>query len=186
MFVVKDMETGLFKMHKEKKGISAVVGTVILVALTIAIVAIVWLVISNLVESGIGSQESCFGAFDKVNLDPRYTCYDSSSEELQFSIKIGDIETEGALISISGQGSSTSFILNTTESSISNVVSYPSRSANVRLPGKNSGLTYIYNLSAGGFTGEPDRIEIAPIIGGNQCSVSDSIQKFESCSLIAG
>jgi flagellin-like protein len=171
-------------INSNKKGLSAIITVLLLIALTVAVVAIVWVVVNNLVTDELEGAGSCFGVLDKVNLDSRYTCYDGTGNELWFSISIGDIEVDEVLVSISGEGTSSGFKINSTDSQITNVVSYPSRSADVKLPGKNSGRTYIFDLDAAGFTEMPDSIEIAPIISGNQCGISDTMQQFDSCSSI--
>ncbi|HKZ34026.1 MAG TPA: hypothetical protein VJ142_02210 [Candidatus Nanoarchaeia archaeon] len=174
-------------MTKNKKGVSAVIGTVILIALTIGVVAIVWAVVSNLVEENISSSESCFGVFGKVTLNPRYTCYNNTAgagaDELWFSISVGDIEkVDDILVAISGGGSSTIFKI--LEDSPAGLSYYPNRTQPVGIPGKNSGFTYIYELPAS-FAETPERIEIALIINGEVCGNIDSIEQFDSCSLLA-
>lgn len=166
---------------KNKRGISGVITVVILIALVMTIAGIVWVVVNNLVKSELGSAESCFGIFGDVNLNSRYTCY-NSSQELQFSISIGDIDVDEALIGISGQGTSVSFKLSSQAGLVDNVVTYPDRLANVSLPSKNSGLTYIFDMAGAGFSGGPDSIEIAPIINDNQCGVSDSLAEIDNCA----
>src|SRR3990170_8991358 len=153
-------------MTKNKKGVSAVIGTVILIALTIGVVAIVWAVVSNLVEENISSSESCFGVFGKVTLNPRYTCYNNTAgagaDELWFSISVGDIEkVDDILVAISGGGTTTSFKI--LEDNPAELSYYPGRTRPVGIPGEGQGLTYIYELPAS-FTQAPDRIEIAFII----------------------
>ena len=180
---MKDSEKEWFKMNlKNKAGLSGVVTVVILIALTIAIISIVWVVINNLVNKELEGAGSCFGVLDKVSFDSRYTCYNSSGKELWISVSIGNIDVDEVLISISGGGTSKSFRLNSTESAVENLGPYPLRDGDVKLPGKNAGLTYIFDMEAAGFTGAPDSIEIAPIIGGSQCSVSDTVEQFDSCA----
>ncbi len=166
----------------KKRGISNVITVVILIALVLTIVGIVWAVINNLVKGELGSAESCFGIFEEVNLNSRYTCYNSSQQELLFSICIGDVVVDEALIGVSGQGTGVSFKLSSQAGPINNVVTYPNRSASVRLPSKNSGFTYIFNMAGAGFSGTPDSISIAPIIKGNQCGVSDTLGEIASCA----
>lgn len=171
-------------MKANKKGLSGVVTVVILIALAIALVAIVWAVVNNLVTKQLGEAGSCFGTFDKITINQRFTCYNSSSGELQFSINIGDIEVDDVLVAVASQGTSSSFTISKNPGTVDNIVSYPSRNAIVNLPGKNGGLTYILNMSAAGFTGKPASLQIAPIIGGNQCETSDSLNEFDDCSTL--
>ncbi len=170
--------------NRNKKGLSAVVTTVLLIALTIAMVSVVWVIINNVVKGKLGSAESCFGIIEKVTLNPRYTCYDQTSgnDEILISISVGDLENlDDILVSVSGQGTSSSFKI---KDDPAELLSYPSRAQQVSFPGKNSGLTYIYILPSS-FTQEPDSVEIAPIIDGEQCGISSSINEFDSCSSLA-
>lgn len=169
---------------KNKSGVSTVVETVILIALTIAVVSIVWVVVNNLVQKNIQSSESCFGVFDKVTLNPRYTCYNDTAgtDELWFSISVGDIESiDDILVAISGGGTSASFKI--LEDAPSELSYYPGRTQPVGIPNKDQGLTYIYRLSAS--SPAPERIEIALIIDGEICGNIDSVEQFDSCSLLA-
>ena len=50
----------------KKRGISGVVGTVLMIALVLAVVVIVWSVVRNLVEEQISNVGSCLDVYDKV------------------------------------------------------------------------------------------------------------------------
>ncbi|MDP3991955.1 MAG: hypothetical protein Q8P79_00400 [Nanoarchaeota archaeon] len=171
---------------RNRKGLSTVVETVILIALTISIVAVVWAVVNNLVQKNISSSESCFGVFGKVELNPKYTCYNNTAgtgaDEVWFSISVGDIEKiDDILVAISGGGASNSFKI--LEDNPAELSYYPGRTQTVGIPGKNQGLTYIYRLPAS--SPAPERVEIALIINGEVCGNIDSIEQFDSCSLLA-
>ena len=168
-------------IKKNKRGVSDVVTTVLLIALTLVLVGVVWVVINNLVKSKLDDTGSCFETFDKLKINQRYTCYNSSSKEFQFSIDVGDIDLKEIVIKVSGEGTSASINLNSTLSQVQNLKSYPNRGANTVLPSKNSGLTYLFNMTAAGFSGEPDSMSIAPIIEGNQCDFADNIEEIDDC-----
>ncbi|HEA46497.1 MAG TPA: hypothetical protein ENH99_01825 [Candidatus Pacearchaeota archaeon] len=167
-----------------KKALSGVVTVVILMALAVALVGIVWVVVDNLVQDELEGAGSCFDIFDKVSINPRFTCYNSSSNNLQFSISIGNVEVEELLVSVSGEGTSKSFRLSNVSDLITDVTSYPSGGSSVQLPGKDSGLTYILDMTAAGFTESPKGIEISPKINGNQCGISGSLNQFDNCALL--
>ncbi len=173
------------RFHNNKTGLSAVVTTLLLVALSMVAVGIVWLAVNNLVRSSISNSESCVNIIGKVSIDNRYTCYNSSSNELQFSINIGDLDVSSVMVGISGQGSGKGINISNKTSQIPGLVTYPGRSINVRLPSKNAGLTYIYNLTYAGISGAPDSISLAPIINGNQCTTSDTLNQIDNCALLA-
>jgi len=165
-----------------KKAISGIVTAVIMIALVMAAAIIVWAVVNNLVSEQLGEAESCFMIFGKVSINNRYTCYNSTENELQFSINIGDIDVDEVLVAISGEGTSKSFKISNTEQSIPNLINYPSGTPTIKLPSKNGGLTYTYDLTGGGFSMmEPDSIQIAPIIKGKQCETTDSLSDIDNC-----
>jgi hypothetical protein len=168
-------------MEKQKKGVSTIIATLILIGLVIVIIGIIWVGIRGVITKQIESTESCFGNFDKIILNSLYTCYNESSGNMHISLSIGDIEVDKVLISISGTGTTKNFEINNTASTIGGFTNFPSGTPNIKLPDKNSGLTYIYDLSTGGFSGRPDKIEISPVIGNQQCDVSDSLLDIENC-----
>jgi hypothetical protein len=160
-----------------KKGLSAVVTTIILVALGIAAVSLVWITVNNLVVDKLGNTESCSNIFGKVELNRMYTCYNATSKKLQFSISIADARITEAVVSVSGGGTTKSYILTNDLQSISGLAPYSSDSGNVKLPEQNSGLTYIST----DFSSTPDSIRIAPVVDGNQCEVADSVLEIPAC-----
>ncbi|MBL7059347.1 hypothetical protein ISS08_02755, partial [Candidatus Pacearchaeota archaeon] len=58
-----------------KKGMSVIVGSMILILLVIVTGLVVWNIVSNLIDEELGDVESCFGVFEQVTLNERYTCY---------------------------------------------------------------------------------------------------------------
>ena len=166
---------------KSKKALSGIIGTMLLVGLAIVLIGIVWGVINNIVGDQINSAESCFNNYGKVNIIDKYTCYNSTGPKLQFSIEIKDIDVDQVVISIAGQGSTKSLTISNASGIVSGVTSYSSGSSVINLPGRNSGLTYVYDLTTGGFTSSPDSITISPVINGEQCEVSDSLNSIENC-----
>ena len=171
-------------VKRGKKGLSEVVSVVLILALVVALVGIVWSVVNGLVEDNL-SKSGCFETFGKVTINNDYTCYNSTSNELQFSISVGDINLDELLIGVSAAGTSASFKLNSGITQVANLVTYPDRSTNVKLPGKNSGLTYIFNMGAAGLSGPAESIRIAPVIGNDQCEVSDAIEEIDNCLSLA-
>ncbi|MBM3228538.1 hypothetical protein FJZ20_01480 [Candidatus Pacearchaeota archaeon] len=170
------------KEKLNKKGVSGIIGTIILIALVIFTAGIVWVVVNNIIGGGIDEASSCFGIFDKVKLDPEWTCYNYTSNETLFKIDIGDINVNEVLVGITAQGTSTSFRILKTESQITGVSMYPDRNPNVKLPDKGGGFTYIINMIQMGFGEEmPSIIQIAPIIGEQTCEISSTVDYIETC-----
>lgn len=162
-----------------KKGLSLVVTTILLIALTMVLIGIVWGIVNNLIKKSTEDTNACFGIFEKVVLNSEYTCY--NEDGLRFSISIGDVDVDEVLVGVSLGGESSTFIIKKTPSQINNLVMYPDGSTSIKLPSKNAGLTYVLDLSGAGFSGTPDSIEIAPVVQGAQCEVSDSLNEITRC-----
>lgn len=183
MYVKSDLDKKLTYKINNKKGVSTIVVTVILIALVMGLSVLIWGVINSLVRKQMGSTESCFGNFGKINLNRQYTCWDNLNSYLQFSISIGDIDVNNLIVSISSEAGSKTFYINNTDSQIGNLANYVATGVPgfgtdlIRLPGKNEGKTYITNYT----TVMPDSITLVPIINGQQCEASDSIKSIENC-----
>jgi len=165
---------------KNRKGLSTIVVTLILVVLSMAAIVLVWGFVNNLLKKQIHSSESCFGNAEKITLNRQYTCYEQSGSnyKLRFSLSVGDINVSKIIVSVSSGGSVKSYQITNTAQTITNLVMYSGTTpANVILPGGNSGLTY----NATGFTTKIDSIQIAPVISGTQCEVSDALSEIENC-----
>lgn len=168
---------------KNNKGLSAVITTLILVAVSIVAVGLIWSFVQSIINKQIENSEACFGNYEKVQINKQYTCYEKVSADnynLRFSLSIGDAEIDKVLVSVSSASAVKSYEITNTPAPVSGLMMYPSNLTNVSLPGKNSGLTY----KAGGLEGKVDSIQIAPVIGGNLCQVSDSFSEIEDCALL--
>ena len=86
---------------KNRRGISGIVVTMLMIALVVVVTTIVWTAINSLIKENISSSQDCFGNFGKITLDKKYTCYDSDINVVRFSINIADIKVDDLLISIS-------------------------------------------------------------------------------------
>ncbi|VVB82460.1 Uncharacterised protein [uncultured archaeon] len=165
-----------------KKGLSTIVITLILVAISLAAVALVWTFVGGLVRTQISQSQACFGNYDKVKINPAYTCYErvgsSDNYNFLFSLSIGDVTLDKVLVAVSSQGTTKSYQITYVNQTLTGLSMYPSGSSQIILPGANSGLTY----NATGFSSTIDSIQIAPVIGGNVCQVSDSISEIEACT----
>jgi hypothetical protein len=166
-----------------KQGLSTIVVTLILVVISLVAVGVVWGFVNNLINKQITTSEACYGHYDKVKLNPQYSCYElvgTNNYNVRFSLSVGDVKVDKVIISVASASAIKSYEVTNTLQNISGLVPYPSGNQSV-LPGKNSGLTY----RATGFTSSPDSIKIAPVIGGTQCDVSDTISQIEDCALLA-
>ncbi len=170
-------------IFRNKKALSGIIVAFLLIMISVVLVAVVWVIINNLVGQKIKESSACFGNFDKVTLNDKYTCFNSSLVAIQFSLKLGDISPDGVIVSITSAEQSKTFTINKTSSTITDLTNY-NGSTDVSLPQKNSGRTYIYKWSQQDSKDIPDSIEIAPILDGQTCSSSDSLSQIDDCNLI--
>jgi FlaG/FlaF family flagellin (archaellin) len=163
----------------KKKGLSDVIATVILIALVMAATAVVWGAVNKIIRDKTNDACMDVGFSQKVTINEDYTCYNSTDDQIQFSLAIWDVNIDGVLVSVTSSGNSKSYTITNTPQTIAGLVNYPDKSTSIKLPAKNSGLTYI----ATGFPTEVDSIKIAPIVGDKQCELSDQINQIEDCSV---
>ena len=166
-------------LTKNRKGISTIIVTVLLIGLTIIAVGMVWAVVNNLIRGKIANSEACFGNFGKVSINPQYTCYKKATSEFQFSLSIGDIDVEKVIIGISAAGTTKSYTIPAVAGTYSNVKKFVAGTYGeaLTLPEKNAGTTYVTK----DFTSKPDLIRIIPVINGQQCDVSDTLSEIDNC-----
>lgn len=166
---------------KNKKGVSTVIASLLLILLTIVLIGVVWSIVMKLVNSKV-EESSCLEVIGKVNLNGQYTCYNSPSE-LRISIEREDIEIGGILVAVSSSGTTKTFTLKEDNQNFVFLKYYNGTyNENVKIPDKNSGRTYVYNLTSQGI-GSPDYLSISPIIGENQCDKSDETFEIPDCRI---
>lgn len=166
----------------QKKGLSGVVAALLLILLAVALIGIIWGVVDNLIKKEI-EKTSCLDTVGKVVFSNNYVCYNASNgSQLRFGISIGDIEIKEVFISVFGDGMQKSFKITDENTTINYIRPYNGNYGDpIILPGKNSGLSYVYNMSEAGFSEGPDSIEISPVTGGNTCSATDSVREIIGC-----
>jgi hypothetical protein len=163
----------------KKKGLSAVIATVILIGLTVAMAAVIGVIVNNFAKEKLNEAERCYGILDKIKFNGEYTCYNSVSNQMQISISRGDVELEEILMVIElNENSNEVFNLTNITSEKVRVKNYPSLSEGVKIPAKESGKTYVIT----NITTLPSKISLVPIIDGKNCDTSDYIYNVGVCS----
>jgi hypothetical protein len=169
-----------------KKGVSEVVMTVVMIALSLAAIILVWSVVTVLIKGQMKSTEACFGNSEKIKLNGYYTCYVATTTSgpyaLRFSIDIGNVDVEKIIVAIDSPELSQSYEIYNESSLVSGLTYYPASGPNVALPSKNGRKTYQTEAI---FPSKISLIKIAPTISGTQCEVSDKIPQIENCDLIS-
>lgn len=163
-----------------KKGLSGIVTVVILVALSVALVAVVWGVVQNMVESNLEQAGACSSLFTEevVSINSDYTCYDGT--DIYFAVNVGDVDIDAILVKVEGRATSRTYKIDPT-ASFPSLKLYTGQEA--YLPEKNSGLTYNLSTLNGDLSG-PYNIGISPIIDGHTCDEINRINAIDNCNII--
>lgn len=90
-----------------KKGISTIVATVLIVLITVAAVTILWAAISPMIGQDIASKTACFDAQTAIKIDTnqQYTCRGDDKIDFRMSRESDNIELRGAEIYVELNGS---------------------------------------------------------------------------------
>ena len=181
-------------MRKEKKAISAIVATVLLILITVAAVGIIWgaLVpwITNIMRQGQVNQE-CITATANLEIDTdaglTYFINESATKNAtRVTVKRGgeEFDAAGIKIVIFGDGTSKSFDIEAGKNS-TKIRMYPDGlyNGNLSIPGVSEESTYVIDVT-GMFT-LPTEVSVAPIVKVDNinapCPVSDTatlLKKF--------
>jgi flagellin-like protein len=154
----------IIKMKNNKRGISAIVATVLIILITVAAVTIVWAAIIPLVSNQLDKGTICLDAVSQVTIEDRgYTCYNNDTGVVELQIGHGpkDFVLAGVQVLISKAGDTTSITLNETDG----------------LPGVNA--EKVLNVSYPAAADIPESVSIAPIVkvGNTQetCDISSTL-----------
>lgn len=164
---------------KNKKALSTVVSVVIIILLVVAAGGVVFAVVRNLANENLDNAKDCFNLFEEVTLNDDYTCYNSTGDYVEVSISRKELAMDFLLISISSETESFVFNLYDEEKIIEGVTNYGIESQTVKLPGNESGKTYLVDWS--GISENPVSVKISPSINGKQCGVLDEILNVVNC-----
>lgn len=167
---------------ENKRGLSSIIGTIIMIALVFVVGIIVWAGVNGLIDGKLDGAGSCVDIMEKISLNPEYTC--RTSAVVLFSINKESAAIDSIVVKISGGGTTKSIILNSTDYDVGalNLTDYPLNDGAEKMPENNTGYTYNYS----GFATVPSSVsvEIAPVIGSRQCDAVDKIQQIPDCSIL--
>jgi len=161
-----NLKGGTIIMKNNKKGISAIVATVLIILITVAAVTIIWAAIIPMISNQLESGTICLDAVSQIQLlDQGYTCWNKDGNNVSIQIKHGAkafvLEDIQVLVSSGGSTISLSVIDNSTAVDSSD------------LPGVNE--EKVFEVETGVLT-DVDKVHIAPIVqvGNTQetCDVS--------------
>ncbi len=163
---------------KNKSGLSQVVSTLILILLVVAAVAVAATALTGFVRNSLNNAGACRNVLDQVKFNPDYTCYDVNTNTLVFSVSRQDFDMDSLTIAVSDNSTGKTFVLTDKNQSLTGIINYKTKTANVVMPPKESGQTYC--LSSLNF--QPTTLQMSPKVSGVQCSVTDTINSIPTCS----
>lgn len=171
--------------NKNKRALSSIVVTMLLILLTITISGVLYSIIRPMVQNNLRKSEICLEMMDKVELSSLDTCYNLTSKKLFFLIDVKDTEVIDRLdIVISNNETQKSINLEKIPKKVDNLTYYDSSyytvPGSVAMPNKKTGI--LYNYTWGGTSYPPVSIEMIPSSEGFTCSGSDLISQIPLCS----
>jgi len=165
------------KRLKNKKALSTVVETVLLVLISVMAVVLVSAIIIPMIREKLDVKAECYKLIgDKQSIsfsESSYTCYNVSTTYLYIKVNNGDFELGGIRISVGNENEENAFdMINGT---INNNINVSGRSDNLMiLPNNGGAKTY---ATKGIFT----RASISPMTkNGNICEIADEV-KISKC-----
>ena len=146
-------------MKNNKKGISAVVATVLIILITVAAVTIIWAAIIPMISNQLESGVICLDAVSAIQLkDEGYTCYETDANTdgtYNVSFQVGrtakDFKLNDIQVLVSVDGDTTSF--NLVEDEIYTIDDMPSPNG-----------AEVFVVSRINFN-NATKIQIAPVVG---------------------
>jgi hypothetical protein len=152
---------------KNKRGVSAVVATVLIILITVAAVGIIWVAVIPLIRDKVASSDICLSADLSIDSSGGWTCHDLDQNLTKIRVKRGSSDSEivGVEFYFDKSGNTETFIRNLSI-------------------GKNGAKVYSFSDIE-----IVDEVKIAPIvkIGDTEevCSISSSI-KIKTCKFASG
>jgi flagellin-like protein len=147
-----------FSRASRKKGISAIVATVLIILITVAAVTIIWAAIIPMISNQLDKGVICLDAVSQVQLrDEGYTCYNTSINsdnyyEVSLQVGRGSGEFELADIQVLVSVGGTTTPIDLVGDGVVNITD---------LPGPNGAEVFVVN---GSNFNETTKISIAPIV----------------------
>lgn len=135
----------MFKMELNKKGVSSVIATVLLILVTISAISIIAGVIIPFVKDNLTEGGSCLTVSDELSIISEESCYDISDVNTNVRIRAGNIDLEGLYIVIEQNSQDISY-------EIYEGQSYPeiNGGAPLKIPKEGGGeINYLFNFRSG-------------------------------------
>jgi len=167
----------------KKRGISAVVATVLIILITVAAVSIIWMGVLPIINGRLDKGTLCLDAMGQIAVgdDVRYTCWNnvSGSENVSLEIirKAEDFDLVDVQVLVSAGGNVKGFSLIDSATTLS-----PTSITTGDLPGANEVRIFVVDVSS--VSGDIDEVSIAPVMSNGNlketCGVLSTV-KIKKC-----
>jgi len=161
---------------RNKKGVSAVIATVLIILITIAAVAILWRFVIPLIVNH--PEQECFNANldDGMKIGDSYTCKDTIAKTITVQISRGTQEynlTDIQIVVKDDSGNSKSFLLLD-----SSTTTEPANIVVENLPYKNEEKVYTISYKSATTMSTPMSVTIAPVVENSKivCDAKPAVQ----------
>jgi len=136
---------------REKKGVSAVVATVLLILITLMAIGILWIFIKPMVEKNLEEGASCFELRDQAEIvQGDYTYYNNTVTSLVIKRGFKGGEIKGYRVSINFGADSEAFdLINNTVVSGNIEVTMSDGATTIALPDSGEAKNYIFKKANG-------------------------------------
>jgi hypothetical protein len=168
--LIENLKGGVFMYNK--KGVSAIVATVLIILITVAAVTIIWAAIIPMINDQLDTGLVCLDAVQQITLiDSGYTCLNNDSLSMQIKHGREAVDLVDIQVLVSVNGTTTSYFLMNDSDDVGDIDD---------LPAVNEVKTYIVD----GVDKDMSSVEIAPVIAAGAttkiCDVT-SIVNIRSC-----
>jgi len=162
------------KKKINKKAVSPVVATILLVLISIMAVAIIAAVIIPFIENMLEGGASCVDMLDKVRVQEE-SCYDESVPEVRVRIHMGDVELDEIVVALNLEDERRIYSLKDGEDGVG-IQMYGSPAQPIVLPAKGGGeKTYV--ITDIGATDKPKSVDVHPVVNKKICDrIKDSVE----------
>ncbi|GEM_PF-5975980 len=148
--------------RKDKRAVSSVIASVLLILITIAATSVLAFIIIPFVRNSLNEGTNCFQVIDKIEIINEASCYTLSPETSKVKVKVGNINLEAIYLVIEKDGDEISYEI--TNNSIVNDIN---NGATLKLPTSGGGeRTYNFNFKT-------SKTGVGIIVDGKRCGVSD-------------
>lgn len=162
-------------MVKKKKAQSEIVGTVLLILITIVVGGLIAAFVVPFVRDKLPEQnQNCLDVVGKVRISSGYTCYNTTFKNQSVQIHIDDIRSsiKGFKVELGGPSSKAVNILEDDHAGV-----YMYAGASFSIPNNTEERTYLIPS-----TTTPTYISVHAVLkNGKLCDASDTINEIENC-----